>query len=86
MNQKPTMISVLTKANVYGEVKLYDEFGNTISNERMTITMLQFEGVLLISILDRKREGWQLFGAECPLAFNNLFYPYMKTKDEMWHL
>jgi hypothetical protein len=36
--------SVLTKANVYGEVKLYDEFGNPVSNERMVVSMLQFDG------------------------------------------
>jgi len=31
--------SVLTKANVSGQLALYDEFGNKVSNERMVIAM-----------------------------------------------
>lgn len=37
--QKTNSDSVLTKANVNGQLTLYDEFGNKVSNERMFITM-----------------------------------------------
>ncbi len=69
--------SVLTKANVSGEVKLYDEFGNTISNERMTIAMLQFEGSSSDYWTESEKDGSYLV-LNVPY-FNN--YSILYTKD-----